>query len=239
MFASERGFSNNIEIPLETAPSVRQTLAALGVGALHGTASGCLSDVLDKGLIATGIQTRVSFCGEMMGGILPQNLSSHSVSLASLDYLELALSYADKNLIGWHPSRSATLVSLGEQWMREGGASEMVINQWRVQRHAVEEARVARWELLSEEQRFLVSDPFPVVIGISHQVVAERPATNVRGELAVSGVPVDQLTFFVADDRVEFVKMLASNLGKTCPIHPLSSLSAPVIGDLTLLPCSQ
>lgn len=202
--------------------SVADRLTSLGVGSLHGTASGSLFDVLKTGLVPTGEQSQVSFTGEMMGGILGLNKSQ--VSVVGLAAHEVALSYADRNLLGWEPSRSEQLVELAEGWMREGGASKEDIEKWRPVRNSIEQARKDRWEELTHQERSWVSNPFPVVFGISSQVVPQATFTSVVGELSVGDAKPAQITVFVPEDRIAEVREAVITYDSPCRVEALSIL---------------
>lgn len=202
-----------------------RTLIEMDIGCLHGSSSGSLVDVLRDGLIPSGMQQRVSFTGEKMGGILPNGLNSQSTSVVGVEGVELALSYADRNLTGWEPSRSQSIVARSEQWMRDGGVSEDIIRSWRIVREEVESARLARWQTLSQDEQLLISHPFPVVYGVSAQIPTGETTTSVRGELCVSSVPVDKLTIFVPPAQIEAATGLARRFGSSCVIASLALIN--------------
>lgn len=200
----------------------RLTLIAMDLGSLHGSGSGSLKDILQVGLVATGLQQQVSFTGEMMGGILPSSLNSSQTSVVVLDAFRTALGYMRMNLSGWHPSRSESMVKQSEEWMREGGAPEESIVAWRAVRNRIEQARLDRWETLTAEEKRMISQPFPVLYGISSSVAINDTATAVKGEKSVSQVTPDKLTVFVPDQELATVTRMALLCSSACRVVPLS-----------------
>lgn len=218
----------NLEAPgaASRTTDAMRALITMDLGCLHGSSSGSLKDVLQSGLVATGLQQQVSFTGEMMGGILPSSLNSRETSVVGIDAIETALGYMDRNLAGWHPSRSADLVRQSENWMRQGGSSEEDITAWRTVRDRIEQARLTRWETLTADEQHMISHPFPVLYGIFSAVATSDTSTSVNGEKSVSAVTTDKLIVFVPDDRVASVTQIANLCSSSCRIVPLSLIGA-------------
>lgn len=209
---------------LVAAPGLSHNLSAMGVANLHGTSSGNLIDLLRTGLIPTGQQKEVSFTGEMMGGILDSSLNHRAVSVVGNDQMSLAASYADRNLVGWEPSRSQQLMDLSEDWMRAGGTSEEVIAQWRPVRQAIENARLARWQGLTEDEQTLVRSPFPVICGILSSVKTTDTLTSIAGEKAIDYAAPSELVLFVPEEQLMPALALKEKYNSGCRICPASVL---------------
>ena len=205
-----------------------RNLVSMGIGSIHGSSSGSLIDVLKDGLVATGNQQQVSFTGEMMGGILPSSLNHRNVSVVGLEQLEVALSYADRNLRGWSPAQSTELMSLSEGWMREGGATDEIVIAWREIRSRIETARIARWQALQDDERSLISHPFPVVYGISSEVPTYETSTKVAGERSISAAEADKLTVFVPEHKVQAIRTLVERFASPCRVESLALISPTI-----------
>jgi hypothetical protein len=211
---------------LAVTANLPERLQTMGIAYLHGTSSGSPADLFQSGLLPANQRKQVSFTGEMMGGIVPRNLNSTAISVVAVDQPILAFEYADKMLVGWHPSRSHEMMELSEGWMRSAGASQDDIDEWRPIREKIEQDRITRWDSLTEFDQAIIANPFPVICGISLAVQSFETAANVAGERSIVSAAPHKCTLFVPDDRLLKASELKENYGGTAKLRPMSLLKA-------------
>jgi len=227
---------------MEKYPCLEETVKGKGVTLLHGSGSQSLVD-LSSGLKPTGqlIQNgKVPFAGELgtgTAGVNSNSISSTSISHMNTSSWGSALSYAQGcGNTSWNPEIGKKNLAEIEAAIAEAAARNVQpgthTDQMLKNSLAIEKGRIARWEKLSEQEKKLVCNSYPVLYGINtSQIPQDRlwvPKSDCFGEVAVKdGVNWESIkVVYVPANKVEEVtKRLASTAGtKHVEVFPIDTV---------------
>jgi len=234
---------NEIATLLEKYPCMEETIKGKGVTLLHGSGSQSLVD-LSTGLVPSGqlIQNgQVPFAGELAVGALKGSVNNNAISTTVISHMNSnwgnALDYAKGcGNKSWNPDiGKKTLAALEEAIAKapsEGIKPGSLTDQMLKNGVEVEKARMARWEKLSEEQKKLVCDSYPVLYGLNTTSVPQAnlsfPRSDCYGEVAVKdGVNWESVkVVYVPANKVEEVtkRLAAVAATKHVEVFPLDTV---------------
>ena len=97
----------------------------------------------------------------------------------------------------------------------------------RINKHLdLEQKRIAAWENLTEEQRDLIKNPFPVLYGIKHEGESAPVRSSVSGERGLPKVDPENLIIFVLPEHKEKVEGLTRALDSQIPVKSIHEINS-------------
>ena len=183
----------------------------------HGSNAASFPGVFDKhnaGLRSLEVLFRERnppFSGELCVG-------RKGISVVEKDCIAGAMRYVSGTFggtYGWNPQQSQEQMEKKRKRVvcaTKDMRSSMKEREW-IERDYdlfvhIEQLREKRWQQLSEEDRELVQNPFPVLYAIQYKERVEYHKTDVPGDMVIEEerIPLQQITLFVPRDATERTK---------------------------------
>lgn len=215
----------------------------------HGSNSSSLEGVIKEGLKPFGELNTVPFSGTLDAGITKGGINTSFISTVKSSLAPKAYDYTTAKLEGWNPyvhekinqnlieSRAKILSergSLEEQIAKGAEVSEVdkaVLKHFEQEISRIdtnldlEKRRLDAWQNLTEEQKDLVKNPFPVLYGIKHAGETTAVRSNVSGERGLSKVEPQNLIIYVLPEHIEKAESLTQSLGSKIPVKSIFELT--------------
>lgn len=190
---------------------------------LHGSGSASLPFVAEEGLKPKGQlikEGKVPFLGEISNGSIGINMEHISTTDARSP--RWSRSYSNVGTRTWSVEKSKEDMNEHEMRLsalrlelRESKLTVQAINARnkfiRIYEQAleIERARQERWELLSEEQKKAIREPFPVMYLIKYYGKTSIAFSDSKEYLIPGAVPQKDIIAFVPKDKLETAKKMA------------------------------
>lgn len=207
-------------------------LAQHGSEYFHGSRSASLMGLIDKnknirGLRPTGVllqKQRVPFSGELANGIArEEGINKTALSVTRLVFSSMAISYTKVESDTWSIEKSQQIIDEYKQKTSDrhfGYIFKSAIS--------IETKRQKRWEKLSEQEKSLVLQNFPVLYGLKPNKDKTEPLESRYGDveyLVMGGVDINEIrTIFVPVENILFVKDLLSQHDLSIPVEALDPI---------------
>jgi len=204
----------------------------------HGSNSGSLIGVFDVNkpglrylgkLLKEGI---VPYCGELEWGIAKDGVSLVALSVVIPATVKVAVRYAKNFLKPWNPEigienlRSARNSQQNlERKIAEGNTPEYIkaVAKMHKLRAEIEERRLAGWNGLTDEEKEMVTNPFPVIYGINYKGPTKWVRSECPGEEGIQKTILpNNLAAYVASSTLEKTKIYAGKFNTA--IYPFREL---------------
>jgi len=235
----------------DLAPSPKVFLSVdTALNFFHGSNSASLEGVIKNGLRPFGELTDVPFSGTLDTGISNQGINNYSISAVKAELAPRAYDYTTSKLEGWNPyvhqKFNSELTENLNKVLKERAQLESQINDGsssfdtdqgvlkhfdseisRINKHLdLEQRRIAAWDNLTEEQRDLIKNPFPVLYGIKHEGESAPVRSSVSGERGLPMVDPQNIIIFVLPEHKEKVEGLTRALGSQIPVKSIYEINS-------------
>ena len=188
---------------------------------------------------------KAPFSGELFSGITKGvGTNNNNISTVKITDIDIAMNYLSRRGLSTRKStftidgakEEIKKIDNGDHWMQSALDEENI----QVQRQILEQ-RVSQWERLSQQDRVLVEEGFPVLYGIAPKANREVDITFLgtlpKGDHAGAGVEVsltggsdfsEIVSIFVPNDKVELVQQILSDKSinhiRVSPIEPIEEV---------------
>lgn len=218
----------------------------------HGSNSASLEGAIKEGLKPYGELTAVPFSGTLDAGITKGGINTSSISAVKASLAPKAYDYTTGKLEGWNPhvhekinqnlieSRAKILSkrdSLEEQITEGAEVSETnkaILKHFEQEISRIdtnldlEKRRLDAWQNLTEEQKDLIKNPFPVLYGIKHEGETSPVRSEVAGERGLPKVEPQNLIIFVLPEHIEKAERMTQALGSKIPVKSIFELTGNI-----------
>ncbi len=204
----------------------------------HGSGSESLIGVFNKdrpGLRYTGKMLEegiVPFCGELGWGVAKDGASLVALSVVIPGTVKVAVRYAKDFLKSWNPeigrknlesarNRQQNLerkISLGDapEYIKAAATMDKL-------RADIEEKRIANWKSLTDEEKQMISNPFPIVYGINYKKPTKWVRSDCPGERGIQEtISPNDLVIYVPKTKIERTELYTGNFNT--PVQPFDKL---------------
>ncbi|MDP3027417.1 MAG: hypothetical protein Q8N63_06925 [Nanoarchaeota archaeon] len=188
----------------------------------HGSSSASFVGVLNEnsprlkpfGTIFS--EGKAPYCGELWQGISKNGISWNSISAVEQGAVKIAINHASNISEGWNPKvgiEKIMQLKKGikelEQEIENGEDTKLfshVVEMYKM-RKKVEERRLRNWKSLSNTEKDIVENPYPVIYRIKYNGVINHCLHDSR-EVRLPEIEIDNLTVYVPEKYLSSTNFL-------------------------------
>jgi hypothetical protein len=218
-----------ISIDMQASLYYHGSSSASLVGVLSEDSPGlkCLGRLLELG--------QVPYTGELSSGFTSIAASSKAISVVPIHTIGVAIDFAlDHAREGWNPIKGRENMQAYQKYLelnyaRNDAGDPDWYYKWRkgciegiIQ---VERIRIEKWPLLSEREKELIGNPFPVIYEIYHKGNTLKIRSGYGLEVGITcDKGLEDLTIYVPLNQVESVRESASVFGHKPQVESFRAL---------------